>query len=111
MNVITNDQLLSALQVCKDEHNITVEFADMLLLICSRLANKPEHIHCIYKESMIRYAWEVACMNWHTFDSTKSNNAFAYFHTMIIICFNQYIKLYNMDPNQLNLLLKYINEH
>ena len=88
---MTNQRLLDELLICKSQKELTFKLAEMLYVMCKKIANKPHHIHIPYKDSMIEYAWRSTCLNFINFDESKTVNAYTYFGTMITMCYNQYI--------------------
>lgn len=96
---ITNDRLLTALQLSNFQQSISPSLAEMLLVMCRFRALKPGFVSLTYQEPMIHYAWQCACMAYNNFDMIKSDNPFSYFMTLITVCFNQYITTKKCSEN------------
>jgi hypothetical protein len=67
------------------------------LLICNKLATKPNFIGYSYKDEMIADAIENCVTGAHSFDPTKSTNPFAYFTQ---IAWNAFIRRIQKEKKQ-----------
>ena len=66
---------------------MTDELADMLTALVKRFANHPNYCRFTYNEDMQAHAMMALCKSWQHFNPEKSDNAFAYYVTVIKCAF------------------------
>jgi len=100
------EQLREAKQQQLPEPKIPEYIGSCILLIATRLANKPNFAGYSFKEEMISDGIENSLMYLHNFNPDKSSNPFAYFTQIIKFAFirriqkekkQHYIKVKNLE--------------
>jgi hypothetical protein len=89
-NYINNADLLKELEISNTKGKMTNELTKMLMMLTHRFAMKGRFANYTYNEDMQAFALFTIVRVWHKFDSTKSNNPFAYFTQTIKNAFFQY---------------------
>ncbi len=89
-NYVNNADLLKELELSHKQNRMTEELGKMLLLLSQRYVRIPRFAKYTYTDDMEGFALMTLCKVWKGFDSTKSNNPFAYFTQCIKNAFFQY---------------------
>lgn len=89
-NYINNADLLKELEISNTKGKMTDNLTRMLMMLTHRFAMKGRFANYTYNEDMQAFALFTIVRVWHKFDSTKSNNPFAYFTQTIKNAFFQY---------------------
>lgn len=88
---LNNKSLLEQVLISKEQGQMSDELANMLQLLCTRFAKKPNYANYTYIEDMQAYAMFMLVKNWFKFDETKSTNPFAFYTQCIYHSFIQYL--------------------
>lgn len=96
-NYINNADLLKELEISHKQDRLTEELGKMLLLLCQRYVQIPRFAKYTYTDDMRGFALMTLCKVWRGFDSTKSQNPFAYFTQCI---HNAYFQFNNQERRQ-----------
>lgn len=97
---LTNKELLKEIEKSHQLDKMSDDFAKMIMMLTHRYAQKGEYANYSYNEDMQGFAIMTVCKVWKSFDSTKSQNPFAYFTQTIKHAFFQYL---NMEKKQRNI--------
>ena len=96
-NYINNADLLVELEKSHKQNRMTEVLGNMLLLLCKRYVQIPRFAKYTYTDDMQGFALMTLCKVWKGFDSTKSQNPFAYFTQCI---HNAYFQYNNLERKQ-----------
>lgn len=89
---VTNAQLLTEIQACKDNGNkLSNTLAKYLHMIAERYSHSPSFGGYSFREDMVSFAAVNLCANWYKFDPAKSDNPFAFYTTAVYRSFLQYL--------------------
>jgi DNA-directed RNA polymerase specialized sigma subunit len=80
---LSNSKLLPAVIQSKEQGRITSELAEMLMMLATRYASRPQFALYTYREDMVSEALTDLCKNALKFNTEKSNNPFAYYTSCI----------------------------
>jgi DNA-directed RNA polymerase specialized sigma subunit len=98
-NYLSNHNLLEQMELSKQQNKMTDELSKMVMLLCERIANRPNFAAYTYIDDMKSYALLNIVKNWRSFDATKSSNVFSYLSTYIFNSFIQYLKAEKKQRN------------
>lgn len=98
-NYLSNHNLLEQMELSKQQNKMTDDLSKMVMLLCERIANRPNFAAYTYIDDMKSYALLNIVKNWRSFDATKSSNVFSYLSTYIFNSFIQYLKAEKKQRN------------
>lgn len=88
---VTNAQLLEAIAEDKKTGQLSNKLAKYLYMIAERYSYSSSFVGYSFREDMVAFAVVNLCANWHKFDPTKSENAFAFYTTAVYRSFLQFL--------------------
>lgn len=91
LNYLNNRDLLIQVALSKAQGKMTNELALMLHTLCARYARRGNFVNYTYNDDMQAYALLSLVKTWHSFNTAKSNNPFAFFTQCIKHSFIQYL--------------------
>ena len=88
---VTNNALLKAFIKSKVSGKMTQELVDLLLIMVERHSSDRFYNYLTYQDDMYANATLTLCRTWMKFKLDKSANIFAFYNTIIVSAFIQYI--------------------
>lgn len=94
---LSNAKLMPEVIASRQAGKITDGLAEMILLLATRYANRPNFHNYSYRDDMVMEAVANLCQNAIKFDPEKSNNPFAYFTSCI---HRSFLHVLGVEKNQ-----------
>lgn len=96
---VKNSELREEIIACKETDDLSPRALEMLMLMAEKFANKMSYIYPEDREDCISFAVMDCYLYWRGYDPEKSENAFAYYTSIIKNGFAKgWRKLYGRMP-------------